>query len=191
MEDNYFIVDIETAPLDPISYEKLDEESKLKLLNPIDSKIIAIGIRHDNKNLIFMGEEKSILENFWKAWYEIRTDNPLTKVIGFNITDFDMPFITARSFINNVKIIPFTLKYILDLRDKISAYKSGKVRGKLKEFAALMNLEIKEVDGKDMARLYSEKKYETIKDYLINDLIITERIYERAKETNIIKIERW
>ena len=40
---DYFVIDIETCPLVLEDYELLDDESRLKLINPIDSKIIAIG----------------------------------------------------------------------------------------------------------------------------------------------------
>ena len=80
---------------------------------------------------------------------------------------------------------------MVDLRDKITAYRYGSTRGKLKDFAVLMGLPIKDFDGKDIARLCIEKKHDLIKEYLINDLEITEALYKRAKETNIINIEKW
>ncbi len=42
---NEIILDIEVAPIKYEGYFELDNESKLKLLNPIDSKIVAIGIK--------------------------------------------------------------------------------------------------------------------------------------------------
>ena len=130
MVESHFIVDIEVVPLKLENYEVLDEEQRLKLLNPIDSKIIALGIRHNNQNKVFMGEdEKKILEEFWNEWRSIKTIT--TKVVGFSIINFDLPFITTRSLINDVVISPFLIKSIIDLRDKINAYRYGKSRGKL------------------------------------------------------------
>ncbi|MBS3174400.1 ribonuclease H-like domain-containing protein [Candidatus Woesearchaeota archaeon] len=192
MEDNHFVIDIETCPISTTGYMVLSEEEKLKLINPIDSKVIALGIRHNNEDIIFIGDdEKRLLENFWNKWRAIKETNPVTKIIGFNLIDFDLSFLTTRSLINNVQICPFVLKHIVDLRDKISAYRNGKTKGKLKDFAPFMGLTVKEIDGSNIADLWMEKKYDIIKDYLINDLKITEELYKRTKETNIIYIERW
>ncbi|MEK6955490.1 MAG: hypothetical protein AABW52_02430 [Nanoarchaeota archaeon] len=189
---DYFVIDIETCPLVLEDYELLDDESRLKLINPIDSKIIAIGLRYGDANFIFMGDdEKKLLEDFWEEWRSIKGENNMLKVVGFNLSSFDIPFITTRSFIHNVQIFSFTIKSLVDLRDKITAYRYGPTRGKLKDFAVLMGLPIKDFDGKDIARLCIEKKHDLIKEYLINDLEITEALYKRAKETNIINIEKW
>ena len=192
MFDNYFIVDIEVAPIETVGYNELDEEQKLKLLNPIDSKIIALGIRFNRENKIFYaGSEREIIESFWKEWASIKQKVNLVHVVGFNINNFDLPFITTRSLINKVVISPFTLKYIIDLREKINAYRYGKSRGKLKELALLLNLPVKEIDGSDIGRLYIEGRLNDIKEYLENDLEITDEIFKRAKETKILEISKW
>ena len=191
MEDDYFVIDIETCPLDLEHYKTLNEEERKKLINPIDSKIIAIGIRHNKQNKVFMGEEKQILEDFWKEWKNIR-DNYLARVVGFNITNFDIPSIVTRSLIHNVQIVPFIIKNnIVDLREKLSAYRYGETRGKLKDFAVSLGLDVKEINGSHIGDLCIEGKFDLIKDYLIHDLEITDALYQRVKETNILKIERW
>ena len=191
MEDDYFVIDIETCPLDLEHYKTLNEEERKKLINPIDSKIIAIGIRHNKQNKVFMGEEKQILEEFWKEWKNLR-DNFHARVVGFNITNFDIPSIVTRSLIHNVQIVPFIIKNnIVDLREKLSAYRYGETRGKLKDFAVSLGLDVKEINGSHIGDLCIEGKFDLIKDYLIHDLEITDALYQRVKETNILKIERW
>lgn len=189
--DNYFVVDIETCPHDIECYFKLVEEEQLKKLNPIDSKIVALGIRYNGENKLFMGDEKEILEEFWLEWETIKKGNSLIRVVGFNIANFDLPFITARSFIHGIVISPFLLKQIVDLRDKINAYRYGNTRGKLKEYAGLIKLRVLDVDGSDMAKLVDEKKFDEIKKYLANDLEITDKLYQRAVETKVINIDKW
>jgi len=192
MVNNYFVVDIETVPNDIEKYMSLDEESRKELLNPIDSKIVAIGIRSDGTNKIFIGEdEKRLLEDFWKEWGMLSRKNPMMKAVGFNILSFDIPFLTARSFIHNIRVVPFVLKNIIDLRDKINAYRYGKTRGKLKEYAELLNIETMGIDGSEIAPLWQEGKIDILKKYLENDLMITDSLYKRAVETNIININRW
>ncbi|RLJ00087.1 MAG: hypothetical protein DRP06_02505 [Candidatus Aenigmatarchaeota archaeon] len=192
MANPYFIVSIETVPIEIEKYINLDEDSKRELLNPIDSKIIAIGIRCQNKNKIFCGEnEKEILDKFWFEWNLITKGSSYNLIIGFNISSFDIPFIATRSFINGNIISPFSLKQMIDLRDKINAYRYGKTRGKLKEYASLLKLKTSEIEGKDIAKLYSDKDLDKIKSHLSDNLKVIEGLYKRAVETNIIKINRW
>jgi uncharacterized protein len=192
MYEDYFVMDIETCPLNMEEYDSLDEEEKLKKLNPIDSKIIAIGIRYDKEDKIFLDEdEKKLLTSFWEEWKKIKEDNPNMTIVGFNINNFDMPFLVSRSFINNVEIVPFTLKYILDVREKLNAYRYGKTKGKLSDYGKAMNLELLDMEGSDVARLCKEKDWETLTTYLKKDLEITDEIFKRLKETNIIHINKW
>jgi DNA polymerase elongation subunit (family B) len=192
MNSKYIILDIETCPIDLKNYFTKTDDEKLKLLNPIDSKIVAIGLKYENNYYIFNSDnEKELLNNFWEKWKEIKQGSPLIPVIGFNIEQFDIPFIVTRSFINGNKIQKFSLKEIIDLRNKIHAYKYGKTRGKLKEIAELLGYNILDIDGSKVADLYNSKKKEEIKKYLIKDLEITDKIYQRAVDTNIIQISKY
>lgn len=186
------VIDIETCPIDLESYFEKEEEDQLKLLNPIDSKIVAIGLRYDEKNYIFQNEDESIvLRDFWKKFEEIKKENKATPIVGFNILSFDMPFITTRSLINNVKIYPFSLSEIIDIRDKIHAYKYGKTRGKLKELAILLGQDTLEVDGSDVSLLCKNKDYKTLNKYLEKDIELTDFLYKKIVDLNIIKIKRY
>ncbi|MBI2668061.1 ribonuclease H-like domain-containing protein [Candidatus Woesearchaeota archaeon] len=192
MYDNYFIIDIETCPLNIEEYLSLEEEERTKLLNPIDSKIIALGIRYKNQNIIFMDEdENKILKEFWSEWKRIKDEDKNNIVVGFNLNNFDLSFITSRSFINNVQIAPFNIKLTMDLREKINAYRYGKTRGRLVDYGRLLGLEISDVDGSRIAELCKEKNWEKLRGYLAGDLEITEQLLKRVKETNIINITRW
>src|SRR3989344_7273622 len=180
--NNYFIVDIETVPNNIENYFFLSEEKKLELLNPIDSKIWALGIRHNEVNKLFYGHnEKEILTQFWSEWNLIMEKNAITGIVGFSINNFDIPFIIARSFIHGVKIRPFTLKQVIDLREKINAYRYGKTRGRLKEYAALIGLDVLETDGSQVPKLWHENKLDELRKYLEKDLEITASLYKRSK----------
>ncbi|MFH1849797.1 MAG: ribonuclease H-like domain-containing protein [archaeon] len=182
------IIDIETCPVDIEHAKSLPDEEQTGLLNPIDSRIVAIGIRY-NESIILQDEEKRMLEAFWLKWRAFRKTG--APVVGFNILSFDLPFLVARSFINNVAIAPFTLKEIIDLREKLSAYRYGKTRGKLKEYAELIGLKTLDIDGSDIMQLCIDNDQEKIGEYLRKDLEITEALYNRAEALNITKISRW
>jgi DNA polymerase elongation subunit (family B) len=191
--ENYFVIDIETAPLLPFEeYERLEEEKQQKLMNPIDSKIIAAGIRYNKEDYVFFGEdEREILKNFWNQWRSIVQGQRTVKIVGFNILNFDIPFLVTKSCIHNVPLSPFVLKDVVDLREKVHAYRYGKNRGTLKEFASALGITLLDVDGSDVARLYHQKDFETITTYLKKDLEITEALLHRMHETGVIHISRY
>lgn len=187
--ENYFIIDVETCPMDMQKHDALAEEDRKQLINPIDSKAVAIGIRRNGADAIFSGlDEKKLLEDFWAEWRKARETGAF--IVGFNLLSFDIPFLVTRSFIHQVKIAPFNLKSIIDLRDRISAYRYGNTRGTLKEFAALLGLETMG-DGGQVASLCRTGDIEGLVKYLKNDLLITDEIFKRARDLNILGIDKW
>ncbi len=187
--DNYFIIDVETCPIDMQKHDALGEEDRKQLINPIDSMAVAIGIRRDKTDTIFSGNgEKKMLEEFWAEWRKARETGAF--IVGFNVLSFDLPFLVTRSFIHQVAIAPFNLKSVIDLRDRISAYRAGHTRGTLKEFAALLGLETMG-DGGQVAELCRTGNIDGLVRYLKNDLLITDEMFKRAKDLNILGIEKW
>lgn len=185
------VIDIETCPIDLDTYEDLSDTERLKLLNSIDSRIVAIGIRYNKKNIIINDlSEELLLKNFWQTIKNIVSQDRF-HFIGFNVVTFDIPFIISKSLVYDVVIVPFTIKDIIDVRDKINAYKYGQVKGKMKEYAKLIGMNVLDVNGSDVALLYKNKKYNDIKKYLEHDLLITETLYNRCVHTKIININKW
>lgn len=186
---NYIVIDIETVPirLDE-QYFELSEKEKLSMLNPIESKIIAIGLGHNDKIKIYHGDEKVLLLKFWSE-LEQREN---IKIVGFNVLNFDLPFIVSRSLINDIKIKPLTLKNdVIDIRDNINCFKYGQVRGRLKEYAKLLNIETLDIQGDCVAKLVYDNNMTDLIEYLKKDIEITNIIYKKCCELNIDKIKRW
>lgn len=192
MDKKYLILDIETVPIEVnTNYFSLPDSEKLKKLNPIDSKILAIGIKTDTMEEIILTEsETKTLNRFWRV-HEALSNEGYHYLTGFNIKNFDIPMLTARSFINNVEIFPFIVKNLIDIREYLDAFKYGKTRGKLKEYGLYLGFESMEVDGSDIAKLYYNDKNDIIEKYLRNDLRITKAIFKRLCSTKIIDIKRW
>ena len=191
-----FYFDVETCPQDKEKYlATTDDEERKKLLNPIDSRIVAIGIKQKGKEpviLLDFEDEKKMLEEFWEKLAHFKKEHAYGKIVGFNVKNFDLPFVVTRSFINNVKIVPFVLKDVVELREQLSAFKYGNVRGKLKEFAVLMGIEVIEgLEGDKVAELCWSEDKKTLGKYLRKDLEITEKVHERIVELNIDKIAKW
>jgi hypothetical protein len=193
---NYLYLDIETVPVDKDKHQSYDEEERKKLINPIDSKIIAIGLKStiDNKIIILQKDnEKEMLEEFWKIFSDFRNNNGLTnRVVGFNIKSFDISFIVTRSFFNNVPIVPFVLKEIIDVRDQVTCFKRGPTRGTLKEFGeAIGVILVEDMDGSKVAETYWSGNIELIKTYLAKDIELTEKVHQKIMELGLDKIREW
>ncbi|HLD42469.1 MAG TPA: hypothetical protein VJB08_00590 [Candidatus Nanoarchaeia archaeon] len=62
----------------------------------------------------------------------------------------------TRSFIHNVAISPFTMKFIIDLRDKVNAYRRGHSRGTLKDFGKVLGFPA-DMDGSEVAGLCKKR----------------------------------
>lgn len=187
------IFDIETCPINKEGYLAVeDEKERLKFLNPIDSKIIAVGLKFGEEiRLLQNDNEKELLEETWAEIKTFRKGNSAIKLVGFNVKLFDLPFLVTRSFALNVTIAPFVLKDVIDLREKVSVFRWGKTRGTLKDFGTFMGLGLSDMDGSQVAETYWAGEKSKLKEYLKKDLEITEKMYQRIVDTNIIGIERW
>lgn len=188
----HLVLDIETCPLSFEGYFGKSEEEKKKLLNPIDSRIVAIGLSFDSSSTVLDdADERELLVSFWSRLKAFRVAHPLGRLVGFNIKEFDLPFLVTRSFLQDVEIVPFKLNEVIDLREKLAAYKFGHTRGKLKEYGEALGIEILEMDGSWIAEACFKGEVERIREYLKKDLEITSRVLERLVRTRIIEIERW
>ena len=191
---NYLYLDIETCPVTFDGYFEKEEEERQKLINPVDSKVIAIGLKEPNKEaVILIGEdEKDILTKFWAYFTNFKKENPVFRLVGFNIKSFDISFLVTRSFINRVKIQHFSLKEILDLRDYITCFRYGKSRGTLKEFGEAIGVSlIDDIDGSMVAELCHKKDYASITRYLLKDMELTEEVHKVTMELDIDKIRQY
>ncbi|MCX6799473.1 MAG: ribonuclease H-like domain-containing protein [Candidatus Diapherotrites archaeon] len=190
----FFCVDVETCPVDREEWLKLGEEERKRLLNPIDSRIVAIGVKEEGKEAVVLLDEseKKMLEEFWGMLAEFKKSGYAGKIVGFNLKNFDLPVLVTRSFIHNVRVVPFLLKEIVDLRESLSVFKYGHVRGKLKEYAAFIGIKAMDgMDGSKVAEACWKGETKKIAEYLKKDLEITEEIYKRAKSLRITEIQRW
>lgn len=188
---DYVVIDVETVPLDLDAYFETDEADRTRYLNPIDSKIIAAGLRSDGTNEVFFGEnEARILEDFWAAWEAITRGRKQFPVVGFNIADFDMPMLTGRSFQNGVAVRRFTLKDLIDLRERLSAFQ-WRPKGTLHDYVESIGIEPETGSGANVAGWYRDGKLATIESHLKEDLEITDELYQVANELNVTEIERW
>lgn len=167
-------------------------------LSALTGQILAIGYRTIEKKIIHgIGEpwtdgsimtERDVLEKFWHFYKQLRSAS--RQMIGFNIKDFDIPYIVQRSIILGVQI-PSSLfaqgKYLdslfVDLR---TTWLGGQYNGKgsLDAICKACGIGAKTegVDGGMFSELWNGKPEERTKakEYLLNDLEMTWSLADRC-----------
>ena len=209
---NYIYFDIETKPdleavnkhnnFDPEDVktgnlkDALKKEAKIKqaeidfwdkaynkaALNPKTASVLTIGYGDDEGIRIQSGDEVEVLEEFWSI-AEDRTN----KLIGWNIKEFDLPFLGHRSIKNGVKIPVglFDGRYwtdrFIDLMVQVS-FGKWKEFHKLSEYAKFLRVDQKrdyEVIGKDFWKHWEsdhDKAQSDAYQYAVDDIIELKQI---------------
>jgi len=154
-------------------------------LDPLTGRVAAIGMMTFTNNdktgqfsIIGHDDEAQILREFWDLTRgEMGRINPL---IGFNIFNFDLPFLFRRSWKHQVPV-PFGIRRgrywgdeLTDLRD-LWQLGDRQARGSLDTIARHLGVGAKNGDGKAFAELWhSDRK--TAEAYLRNDLELTVKV---------------
>lgn len=182
----HLVIDIETTPWQPVEYARIWPKSKKKPgIHAICSQVVCIGLRENGHSSTIappeFASEKACLEWFGKVLREHRNHD----LVGFNSKTFDFPILQLRAMKYGIK---------LDLPDKRSLRNRDifdALGGKwatdvsscsLSELAYLLYGEGKKTDGKDVAAWWLQKDYEAIKSHCIEDIELTDRIYQDLKE---------
>jgi len=160
-------------------------------LSPVTGHVLAIGYMspETGKFAIEHGKpEEELIAGFWRKYGEMR--NATRKIVGFNIFDFDLPFLVRRSWKRQIDVPAsvFNGRYFdsafLDLREKwlCGQHYSG-VESSLDHVARALGVGNKPegISGADFGRLYQGTAAERQQalDYLANDLKLTASIAAR------------
>lgn len=150
-------------------------------LDPLTGRVVAIGmldLETDNFSILSNPDEAQLLREFWEATRgEMGRMNPL---IGFNIFNFDLPFLFRRSWKHRL-LIPLGLRrgrywsdQLIDLRD---AWQLGdrQARGSLDSIARHLGVGAKNGDGKAFAQLWQSDRKQA-EAYLRNDIELTAKV---------------
>ncbi len=185
------VFDIETAPLEygqrMVIDEETGEEKDIGALSPITGRIIALGWRSGGQEQIFMDQdEKKIIEQFWRSIEKVGGN--FIRLVGFSIKKFDIHFLLVRSLRHNVKIAKFNTRQVIDLREHLSFFDSYMKKGKLEDYANLIEMDgkFKGIQSQEIPLLWKEGNFEDIKGYLAHDLKMTEAVYLKCKELGIL-----
>lgn len=197
-------IDVETLPPErdnPLIGEKIafcsDEEYRQLALDGEYGRLLCIGIileqnseiKHhgilgrDRNTYQFHLDEARTLRAFWKLiqYFDHRRD----LFVGFNLLDFDLPFIRQRSIIHRVKpsvslcFARFRSQPVFDIMWEFSSWRH---RHKLDDLAKVFGLESSKRDGIDGSTVYDlflAGRHEEIADYCMRDVELTRAMYRR------------
>jgi len=145
-------------------------------LDPLRSRIIAIGFKSSKKYFIKISEdEKELLRWFWNFSKE-------NFLIGWNILRFDIPFIKMRSLIHNINM---TRLRVLDLFREL--FLDNQKWHSLSDVSEALFGKPKPSTSQIITEAYLTKNFKTIEKYLKKDLELTSKIFERMKKTYFLK----
>jgi 3'-5' exonuclease len=145
-------------------------------------RICCIGIIKENDNQIlqkevFRGDEKEILEEFWKSSVGVE------RFIGHNIWNFDLPFIYKRSIIQGVRprflnMARYRNTPIYDTLQEWELWSFGKSQS-LDTLAKVLGLATSKdkMDGSMVWPYYQEGRIDEICEYCMKDVELTRQVY--------------
>lgn len=129
-------------------------------------------------------EEAQALRDFLALMSDFDPECDL--VVGHNIIGFDLPFIFQRCLANNITIKPFVDLsgfHVQGVFDTMRAWwLGGRNRVALDDVAWALGIEsskTSEVEGSRVFELYQAGKLAQIREYNLNDVRVTRKVYER------------
>jgi 3'-5' exonuclease len=193
---NKLILDIETIPAHENHHNLLREIYQKKFIQDRDfekylaqtsfdggfGRIACISYAiNDNNVKTLSGDEKKILENFWKIAQNIDL------FIGFNIIDFDLRFIYQRSVVLGVKPtieLSFARYRNFPIYDIMHEWKKWNMSSSisLDTLAKILSLPTSKggvIEGKDVAKAYNDGRIKEICEYCQRDVELTRKIYKK------------
>jgi 3'-5' exonuclease len=176
-----------------------DEEFRGLALNGEYGRLLCIGLiveegdeitlrgvigrsRSTNK---FHLDEARTLRSFWKLVKDF--DHRRDLLIGFNLLDFDLPFICTRSVINRVRPsfnVCFARFRSHPVFDTMWEFCHWRRRIKMDDVAKILGIESSKrsgIDGSTVYDLFLAGHHQEIADYCLRDVELIRKIYRRLK----------
>jgi hypothetical protein len=129
-------------------------------------------------------DETQALRDFLKLMSDFDPECDL--LVGHNIINFDLPFIFQRCLVNNIAVKPFidlSEFRVQGVYDTMRAWWLGsRNRVALDDVAWALGIEsskTSEVEGSRVFELYQAGKLAAIREYNLNDVRVTRKVYER------------
>ncbi|OGZ61915.1 MAG: hypothetical protein A3H51_02865 [Candidatus Spechtbacteria bacterium RIFCSPLOWO2_02_FULL_38_8] len=136
-----------------------------------------------------VGNEKDILERFWEI------SRHYNNFVTFGGRGFDVPYLMIRSAVNGIRPARNLLenRYLqyqrdakhYDLVDMFNFYGAMWGRSPKLHFVAQafgINTPKTDIEGKDVPKEFEKENYEKIARYCMDDVVATQKIFEKWKE---------
>lgn len=159
-------------------------------LSPLTGRVLAIGVQIApiDSVLVFDGhdDEWNLLRQFWMAYESAGVDDSPTRWGGWNIFNFDLPFLMRRSWKLGVQL-PDGVRdrhdrywgpRWVDLMHRFQAGNRQERYTKLDSASKFFGVGEKTGSGADFAGLW-ETDRKAAKEYLANDVLLTRAIADR------------
>lgn len=153
-------------------------------LDATTGKVLAIGIKSDHHQIMFHGHDEAVvLKGFWDYVREVESSsNGGCEWVGFNSSQFDLPFLFQRSFINRIarpvgiREGRYWSRKWIDLREVWNCGRKDQ-SGSLDAVAKALGVGEKAGSGADFAKLYDTDQPKALA-YLAHDLDLTLKVAE-------------
>src|SRR6266851_1488150 len=129
-------------------------------------------------------EEAQALRDFLHLMSDF--DSECDEIVGHNIIGFDLPFIFQRCLANNIAAKPFVNLSEYNVRGVFDTMRGwwlgGRNRVGLDDVAWVLGLEsskTSDVEGSKVFDLYQAGRLAEIREYNLNDVRVTRKVYER------------
>ena len=134
---------------------------------------------------VMLNAEAQALRDFLALMLDF--DSECDEIVGHNLVGFDLPFIFQRCLINGIAARPFVNLSEYNVRgvyDTMRAWWLGDRRSRvsLDDIAWALGIESSktgEVEGSKVFDLYQAGKLAEIREYNLNDVRVTRKVYER------------
>lgn len=162
-------------------------------LSAVTGRVLAIGVMgQNNKHRIFDdADEAELISKFWQATdYGVRHPT----YIGFNIEEFDLPFLARRSWKLGLEVPNWAMpeggrwfgKHIIDLRKRWQWGNPREQTGKLEDICQFLGVEgkLKGADGESLGKLFYEiweNDRDLAREYLVQDLKCTRDVAKKMR----------
>ncbi len=149
-------------------------------LNPWhDDRITCICAKDsDGQRFDMIDEDERIILHGFFDWLHKHPHSDYI-LVTHNGTEFDMPFIMARSVVCDLYKVSnsnFLLNY-----EHFDTAKIPDKRVSLNNLAKLFGCKLKTGTGKNAIKLWNEKRFAELKEYCANDVDVTEEVYLKHK----------
>lgn len=146
---------------------------------------------------IYRGEERDLLEMFWRKVAPRSERSPRSKLVSYNGRGYDVPWLMIRSAQADVRpsrnLLPnrFKTNEHCDLMEVLGFFGAVRERYSLDYWCRRFGIESPKgsIDGSQVARAYRDGRIEDIGEYCLRDVRATAALYRKIESTILPTLE--